>query len=126
MRFWFKNAGLGSHKGKHVVSSLLESDVPESFASGGEPTSQPGRSKGLVVLLDSHSDVLSAGSVDSDFDGFLGVINPSGSFPFTSYSGFDIRPGDLTISVVKSTCCFIRSLICRYSAIRSICNMVGN
>ena len=83
--------------------SLLSSEVPDNFASGEEPTSQPGRSKGLVVLLDSHSDVLSEGSVDSDFDGFLGVINPSGSFPFTSYSGFDIRPGDsLEASVLQS------------------------
>ena len=80
--------------------SLLSSEVPDNFASGEEPTSQPGRSKGLVVLLDSHSDVLSEGSVDSDFDGFLGVINPSGSFPFTSYSGFDIRPGDSLVASV--------------------------
>ena len=79
---------------------MLSSEVPDNFASGEEPTSQPGRSKGLVVLLDSHSDVLSEGSVDSDFDGFLGVINPSGSFPFTSYSGFDIRPGDPLAAIV--------------------------
>ena len=48
---------------------------------------------GLTVVLDAHSDQFSAGSLDSDTRGFLGLIRPSGSFPLTTLGSFDIRPG---------------------------------
>ena len=52
-----------------------------------------GRNKGLVVILDAHSDLFAPGSVDGDVDGFIGFIGPTNSFPFMSQEGFDIRPG---------------------------------
>jgi len=33
-----------------------------------------GRNKGLVVILDAHSDVFSVGSVDSNSEGFIAMI----------------------------------------------------
>jgi hypothetical protein len=44
-------------------------------------------------MLDAHTDLFAAGSVDSDYKGFLGLITPSGSFPFTLQDGFEIKPG---------------------------------
>jgi hypothetical protein len=49
--------------------------------------------EGLTVILDTHSDLLSAGSLDDDTQGFLGLIKPRGSFPLTAIGSFNIRPG---------------------------------
>jgi hypothetical protein len=44
-------------------------------------------------MSDAHKDLLAPGSVDSDYKGFLGLITPSGNFPFTLQDAFDIKPG---------------------------------
>jgi hypothetical protein len=59
-----------------------------------EPTTVPGRNKGLVLMLDAHSDQLSPGSVDSDFRGFSAVVGPSNSFPLMSQDGLPIILGN--------------------------------
>ena len=33
--------------------------------------------------------------VESDYDGFTGVIGQKNSFPMIGYNGFEIRPGKL-------------------------------
>jgi hypothetical protein len=57
----------------------------------------PGQNKGLLLMLDAHSDLFSASSVDSDYQGFIGLIHPKGAFPFTMLDGFKIRPGHLNL-----------------------------
>ena len=59
----------------------------------GEPTTEPGKSKGLTVILDAHSDLVSASSVTLDTLGYVGLISKSGSFSQTSLGSFDIKPG---------------------------------
>ena len=54
---------------------------------------EPGKNKGLLVVLDSHSDMLSASSLDLDTQGFVGLISQTGSFPQVNLGGFDIKPG---------------------------------
>jgi hypothetical protein len=44
-------------------------------------------------MLDAHTDLFAPGSVDSDFEGFLGLISPSGTFPQMLLEGFEIKPG---------------------------------
>ena len=61
--------------------------------ANGEPISEVGKKKGLVVLLDAHSDLLSPGSVDSDFEGFTGLVGLTNSFPLMGTNGFEIKPG---------------------------------
>ncbi len=69
------------------------SKKPDWFIEGNEPKSLPGRHKGLYLMLDAHSDKLASGSVDTDFQGFIGLIHNSGSFPLVSQFGFQISPG---------------------------------
>ena len=45
------------------------------------------------MILDAHSDMYSAGSLNIDTQGFLGLVKPRGSFPLTAIGSFDIRPG---------------------------------
>ena len=73
--------------------SFISSSLPKKFIQNNEPKTVPGRNKGLVLMLDAHSDLLTPGSIDSDFRGFMGVIGSGGSFPLTRQEGFEIRPG---------------------------------
>ena len=56
-------------------------------------TTEPGKSKGLLVVLDSHSDSLSASSLDIETQGFIGLITQGGNFPQINLGGFGIKPG---------------------------------
>ena len=67
---------------------------------------EPGINKGLRLVLDSHSDILSASSLDSDTHGFVGLISQSGSYPQHNFGGFDIKPGyknSVALSATKIT-----------------------
>ena len=70
---------------------------PAWYTEKSEPTTLAGRNKGLLVMLDSHMDQFATASIDNDFDGFIGLINLSGSFPMTSVEGFEIKPGHLNV-----------------------------
>ena len=73
--------------------SFSDSRLPTTYVEAHEPRPLPGRNKGLVIMVDAHTDLLAPGSIDSDFDGFVGVIGPRGSFPLMGIEGFEIRPG---------------------------------
>jgi hypothetical protein len=45
-----------------------------------EPNTVPGKTKGLVVILDLHKDLNQLGSVSTDENFFSGMINPTGVF----------------------------------------------
>ena len=87
-----------------IISDLQNADAAVSFANSSkpdwylntsEPTTLPGHNKGLFIVLDAHSDQFTTTSVYNDFDGFMGLINPSRSFPRTFYERFEIKPGHL-------------------------------
>ena len=95
-----------------LVKSLQESDKNNSFAdstlpkyylTNNEPKTLPGRGKGLVLILDAHTDLLAAGSIDSDFEGFLGYIGGNSSFPLLSQGGFEILPGHNNIIALSGS-----------------------
>ena len=87
-----KNMSFGITKG--LKQSLSDQDLEVI----------PGRNKGLVLMLDAHTDLLMPGSVDSDYEGFLGLISPKGSFPFIMQEGFEIRPGHNIVCHQAVTC----------------------
>ena len=66
----------------HDSKNRVKNFVPEA-----------GVSKGLTLMLDSHSDLLSASSISDDFEGFLAVINDNKQFPMTNQKSVLIRPG---------------------------------
>ena len=43
--------------------------LPGSWVSNEEPKSQPGKSKGLTLILDAHSDKVASSSITEDVDG---------------------------------------------------------
>ena len=83
--------------------SFNKDKLPLYYIENQEPKTQPGKSKGLTVILDAHSDLFSGGSVGGDTNGFIGLIHPKGSFPLTSAGGFDIRPGHNNLVSISAT-----------------------
>ena len=75
------------------MKTSFESELPNWYTSNNEPKTVSGRNKGLVLMLDAHSDQLSAGSVDRNFRGFTAVVGSRGSFPLMNKDGLPIRPG---------------------------------
>ena len=84
-------------------SSFTNPNVPKSYILNNEPQVQPGQNKGLLVMLDAHSDLFSASSVGSDNEGFVALVHPSGSFPFTMLDGFKVQPGHLNSVALSGT-----------------------
>ena len=63
---------------------------------------QPGKSRGLTVVLDSHSNLFSPGSNNADTNGFIGLVKPRGSFLLTALDGFELRPGHNNIVAISA------------------------
>ena len=45
------------------------------------------------MILDAHSNLLAAGTVSEDFDGFYGIIDARDQYPMTTRKSVLIRPG---------------------------------
>ena len=83
--------------------SFHKNSVNNIFSNMGGPKSEPGQSKGLIVILDSHSDLFSSSSVDSNTLGFTGFISPRGRFPQRILESFEIKPGHNNLVAVSGT-----------------------
>jgi len=86
-----------------AAGAFADTNPPDWYSANAEPTSVPGRNKGLFLILDAHTDQFITTSQKNDFDGFVGMIHPRGSFPMTSFEGFEIKPGHLNSISVTGT-----------------------
>ena len=57
------------------------------------PKPQPGKAKGLTVILDAHTDLLTSSSVYDDVEGFYAVVGSKNQYPLTNYRSIFIKPG---------------------------------
>ena len=62
-----------------------------------------GRSKGLQLVLDTHSDKISSGSSAEEFRGFFVLIDGKDKYPFTSRNGILIKSGQKNEVVISAT-----------------------
>jgi hypothetical protein len=84
-------------------ASFTNSSIPGWYADSNEPKSQSGLNKGLYVMLDAHSNIIATGSSESDFQGFTGLIDSSGSYPLMLQNGFQIKAGHNNIVALTAT-----------------------
>jgi len=92
------------------VANLQKQNVLDSFESptsppdhwgelGHEPrpeidmTTEIGKNRGLTLIIDAHSDILSPSTVQDDFEGFMSIVNSRSMFPSLFEKGFVVRPG---------------------------------
>jgi hypothetical protein len=54
-------------------------------------------------MLDAHSNIWSSASVDSDFEGFTGLIDRIGSYPLMLQNGFQIKTGHNNMIALSAT-----------------------
>ena len=81
-------------------------DMPKFWKQFDEPIPEAGRSKGLQVLLDAHSNLLAGGTVPEDFDGFYAIIDAKDQYPMTTRKSVLLRPGHnnfVSMSATKIT-----------------------
>jgi len=71
-------------------SSFMDKTLPKNYILNNEPQALPGRNKGLILMLNAHTDLLNSGSVSSDQQGFLGLVINAFSFvkDLSRYSKF--------------------------------------
>ena len=84
-------------------SSVIGSQIPTQYSLNNEPKTSSGRNKGRELMLDAHSNLFAPGSVDTNFNGFMGLISPTSSFPLMIQQGFEIRAGQNNIIALSST-----------------------
>ena len=84
-------------------SASEPSDLPKWFVDNNEPKPSPGKDRGLVVILDAHSDKLSIGSHHSDFKGFTVTVGSHNSFPFLNQEPFEVRTGSENVVTIRSS-----------------------
>jgi len=82
---------------------------------------EAGVSKGLHLMLDSHSDLLSGSSISDDFQGFIAVVNDNKQFPITSQKSVLIRPGHHNLVSIQAKKVSAKTDIKRYLPEKRYC-----
>ncbi len=83
--------------------SFTDANPPRRYAAANEPTTLPGRNKGLYLILDAHNDLYSGSSLTTDFQGFVALVSPKESFPFMNLEGVNVRPGHDNVIALAGT-----------------------
>ena len=55
--------------------------------------SEPGIEKGLRLVLDSHSNLISSGTIFDNFKGFTALVGDTKNFPLTRMDGLVLKNG---------------------------------
>ncbi|XP_059085016.1 sodium channel protein Nach-like [Tigriopus californicus] len=85
------------------IGSFGGPELPSWYTNNNEPKSKSGKFKGLTLVLDAHTDVVSAGTVSEDFQGFLGLVEENSQFPLVKERSFLIQPGHVTYAAISAT-----------------------
>ena len=85
------------------MSYERDKSLGPKWEDGTEPYSEPGRKKGLTVILDAHSNMVTGGSVPEDFDGYYAVIDSTDTYPMTTRKSVLLRPGHNNIVSMGAT-----------------------
>ena len=90
-------------KGFGIKSDGQENAWENPFKDGGRPTPRNGKARGLTVLLDAHSNKIGKGSIDTNINGFIAIVDASDQYPITSRKTLLIRPGHQNMVSLKAT-----------------------
>ncbi len=77
------------------------SDIPSWY--NNEPTSKAGRKKGLSIVLDGHTDLIAAGTVNDDVLGFYAVVDDPSKYPLINEGSQLLQAGHVTFVSISAT-----------------------
>ena len=78
---------------EEAILGFEDDTEPKWYLENNEPRPESGPDRGLKLIVDRHSDKLSAGTVVDDFRGFIMVVEDRNMFPLVSRSRMIARPG---------------------------------
>ena len=84
---------LSKYQEQDVRLGFDNSTLPTWYKESGEPKSQPGQNKGLMLILDAHTDRISPGTVYDNFRGFSTIVDGGEKYPLTQRNSLLVRPG---------------------------------
>ena len=84
-------------------STLKRGDAMPETWNHEKLVPEAGRLKGLRVILDGHTNMVTGGTVAEDFDGFYAIIDAKDQYPLTSKKPVLIRPGHTNIVSMSPT-----------------------
>ena len=90
------------------------SEKPDWYTKDNEPIPHPGQDKGLRLVLDAHSDLVSPGSVADRFRGFVVLIDGNNDYPLSSRRSFLLKPGYESLVQISATQVYGTSGIKKY------------
>ena len=65
----------------------------KKYVTEKEPRTQAGQNKGLRLVLDAHTDRVTAGSVFDNYRGFVTMVDSREKYPLTARQSFLVKPG---------------------------------
>ena len=74
-------------------NAFERAEIPHWYSEGNEPQPEAGRNKGLMLIVDGHSNMQSSGTVKDNFNGFVTLIDDNDKFPMVSVGNMMTRPG---------------------------------
>ena len=84
--------------GGYILGNHTEEEEPPM-----NPVPRAGREKGLTLVLDAHTDMVAANSINADVDGFLASVDASSKYPLTHKKSVWIRPGHSNMVALRAT-----------------------
>ena len=78
---------------KEAGRDISSNEIQDNVRNEKRHRPEAGRNKGLTVIVDRHSDILSPGTVFDSFRGFVTIIDDKDKYPMGSLSSLISRPG---------------------------------
>lgn len=104
------------------ATSAFEPDgLPEWYHKSGEPRPEAGRNKGLMLIVDGHSNQQSSGTVRENFNGFITLVEDKSKYPLVSSANMITRPGHETNIKIKAMNLEASDEIRKYEPVRRNC-----
>ena len=85
----------------NAIRLMQNQDMNLSFTSKKEKLvksfmPEPGLTKGLQLVLDAHSDLVSSATISDDFRGFIATVTSPGQFPMTTRNNIVLSSGRIS------------------------------
>lgn len=97
------NSALQHLQHRDIDLLMDKADLPSDYITRNEPQILPGKEKGLTIILDAHTDALSPGTVESDYNIFQLLVSEQSSFPYFHQKSFAVGPGQSNVVTLSAT-----------------------
>lgn len=91
-----------------MVGKMQSRDKEHAYGNKTQPswfelTAKVGRSKGLTLVLDAHTDLIAAGTINDDVQGFYAVVNEPFKYPLVNEGSQLVQSGHVSYVSISAT-----------------------